>query len=139
MGDSVLTRNFSLGPKWIPGIIESVTGPVSYKVMLGDGRVVRRHVDQIHVQHPTPDKSTERQQTDPTQLSQAETILDVEEVVLSEEMEESTATEVAGQPVAAGQSETEKGTVTVSNATPVRRQSKRETKLPSHLKDFKLK
>lgn len=40
-GDLVLTQNFSLGPKWIPIIIESVTGPVSYKVMLGDGRVVR--------------------------------------------------------------------------------------------------
>ena len=36
-GDSVLTHNFSLGPKWILEIIESVTGPVSYKVMLGDG------------------------------------------------------------------------------------------------------
>ncbi|KAK9533379.1 hypothetical protein VZT92_008501 [Zoarces viviparus] len=39
-GDSVLTLNFSLGPKWIQGIMESVTGPVSYKVMYGDGRVV---------------------------------------------------------------------------------------------------
>nr|XP_033960387.1 uncharacterized protein K02A2.6-like [Pseudochaenichthys georgianus] len=55
-GDSVLTRNFSFGPKWIPGIIESVTGPVSYTVMLGDGRVVRRHVDQIHAHHQRPEK-----------------------------------------------------------------------------------
>ncbi|KAG1927827.1 K02A2.6-like [Pimephales promelas] len=48
VGYPVLVRNFSYGPKWIPGNIETVTGPVSYKVMLGDGRVVRRHVDQIH-------------------------------------------------------------------------------------------
>lgn len=47
VGDSVITRNFSHGPKWIPGSITKVTGPVSYKVMLGDGTVVRRHVDQI--------------------------------------------------------------------------------------------
>lgn len=43
----MITRNFSHGPKWIPGFITKITGPVSYKVMLGDGSIVRRHVDQI--------------------------------------------------------------------------------------------
>ncbi len=70
-GDSVLTQNFSLGPKWIPGIIESVTGPVSYKVMLGDGRVVRRHVDQIHTRHQRPQECNNNQQAAAIQLSQA--------------------------------------------------------------------
>ncbi|XP_039511288.1 uncharacterized protein K02A2.6-like [Pimephales promelas] len=46
-GDAVITRNFSHGPKWIPGFIIKRTGPVSYKVMLGGGSMVRRHVDQI--------------------------------------------------------------------------------------------
>lgn len=46
-GDAVITRNFSHGPKWIPGIITTITGPVSYKVRLGGGIIVRRHVDQI--------------------------------------------------------------------------------------------
>ena len=46
--DPVLTRNFGPGPRWIPGHVETATGPVSYKVRLADGRVVRRHVDQIH-------------------------------------------------------------------------------------------
>ncbi|KAJ8248044.1 hypothetical protein GJAV_G00237580 [Gymnothorax javanicus] len=46
-GDAVITKNFSHGPKWIPGVITKITGPVSYKVMLGDGNIVRRHVDQI--------------------------------------------------------------------------------------------
>ena len=44
-----------------------------------------------------------------------------------------------GEPVAitaVGNSETEQRTET--NATPLRRQSKRETKLPSYLKDFQL-
>lgn len=42
VGDAVLTRNFSFSPKLILGLIVSVTGPVSYKVRLGDGSVVRR-------------------------------------------------------------------------------------------------
>lgn len=44
-GDTVITRNFSHGPKWIPGVITKIIG--SYKVMLGDGNIVRRHVNQI--------------------------------------------------------------------------------------------
>ena len=71
-GDSVLTQNFSLGPKWILGIVESVTGPVSYKVMLGGGRVVRRHVDQIHTHHQRPEKCNGNQQAACIQLSQAD-------------------------------------------------------------------
>ncbi len=47
VGDAVLTRNFSYGPKWIPGFIAKVTGPLSYQAMFGDGKTVRRHVDQI--------------------------------------------------------------------------------------------
>lgn len=134
-GDSVLTQNFSLGPKWIPALIESVTGPVSYKVMLDDGRVVRRHVDQIHMYHQRPDENNKSPQTVYIQPSQAhqrdEAWLEAEEVVLSEDkLEEPAATE------AVGNSETELRTET--NQTPLRRQSRREPKLPSYLKDFKL-
>lgn len=134
-GDSVLTQNFSLGPKWILGIIESVTGPVSYKVMLGDGRVVRRHVDQIHIHHQRPEKCNSNQQASSLQPSQAdeknEAWLEAEEVVLSgDKLEEPAAIE------AVGSSETEQRTVT--NTTPVRRQSKREIKFASYLKDFQL-
>lgn len=134
-GDSVLTQNFSLGPKWIPGLIESVTGPVSYKVMLGDGRVVRRHVDQIHMYHQRPEENNKTPQTVSIQPGQAdqrdEAWLEAEEVVLREDkVEEPAATE------AVGNSETELRTET--NKTPLRRQSRREPKLPSYLKDFKL-
>lgn len=38
-GDTILTKNFGHGPNAIPGVIEAVTGPVSYRVILGDGRV----------------------------------------------------------------------------------------------------
>lgn len=44
------------GPEWILGILKPATGPVSYKVMLGDGTVVRGHVDEIHAHHHGPEK-----------------------------------------------------------------------------------
>ncbi|XP_043917844.1 uncharacterized protein K02A2.6-like [Protopterus annectens] len=46
-GDAVMTRNFSYGPKWIPGFIVKSTGPLSYQVRLNGDLLVRRHVDQI--------------------------------------------------------------------------------------------
>lgn len=60
VGDPVLIRNFSYGPKWIPGYIDTVTGPLSYKVILGDGNVVRRHVDQIHSRQEGVDENREK-------------------------------------------------------------------------------
>eukprot|EP00079_Xenopus_tropicalis_P032197 XP_017945968.1 PREDICTED: uncharacterized protein LOC108645361 [Xenopus tropicalis] len=46
-GNSVYARNYAMGPKWIPAVIVEATGPVSYKVKIADGRVIRRHVDQL--------------------------------------------------------------------------------------------
>ncbi|KAI7802842.1 hypothetical protein IRJ41_020318 [Triplophysa rosa] len=37
-GDSVYVRNYSGGPKWIPAVVESCTGPLSYKTVLGQGQ-----------------------------------------------------------------------------------------------------
>ena len=49
LGDAVFVENFSNPPpKWIPGKITKVTGPLSYQVELQCGTVVRRHVDNIH-------------------------------------------------------------------------------------------
>ncbi|XP_075550768.1 uncharacterized protein LOC142584548 [Dermacentor variabilis] len=45
--DRVFVRNYLYGPKWLPGIVDSVTGPVSYLVVTKDGRRWRRHVDQL--------------------------------------------------------------------------------------------
>ncbi|KAL5509095.1 hypothetical protein EMCRGX_G004382 [Ephydatia muelleri] len=38
---------FSRGPKWLPGKVTSIRGPVSVTVELADGRSVRRHYDHI--------------------------------------------------------------------------------------------
>ena len=58
--DAVYARNYARGPQWLPGRVIVKTGPVSYKVELTDGRVWKRHVDQIRkryndVQDKTPD------------------------------------------------------------------------------------
>ena len=55
VGDPVLCRDF--GPaktKWISAMILKKTGRLSYKVILPDGRVWRRHVDQLILRHQKP-------------------------------------------------------------------------------------
>ena len=48
VGETVYVKNLPAGtPKWIPGVVEKVTGPLSYVVKLKDGRLVRRHVDHV--------------------------------------------------------------------------------------------
>lgn len=46
-GDSVLVGNYSYGPKWIPAVVQSSLGPVTYTVSLGSGQTMKRHVDQV--------------------------------------------------------------------------------------------
>ena len=47
--DPVMVKSFArLGPKWTPAAITECTGPVSYKCELEDGRIIKRHQDQIH-------------------------------------------------------------------------------------------
>lgn len=46
-GDCVYARNYSGGPKWLPGQVVQVEGSVLYQVKLDDGRVLRRHIDQL--------------------------------------------------------------------------------------------
>ena len=47
VGDAVFVRNYHHGDKWIPGTIQNRTGPVSFKVLLQDGRNRRCHQDQV--------------------------------------------------------------------------------------------
>ena len=48
VNDHVLVRNLpSSNPKWLPGVIVKVTGPLSYVVRLSDERIVHKHVDHI--------------------------------------------------------------------------------------------
>ena len=57
LGEQVLVQNFRGEPKWLDGTITEKTGPVSYKVLVGDQQW-KRHVDQMHqkrVNHPSRD------------------------------------------------------------------------------------
>ncbi|XP_031350553.1 uncharacterized protein K02A2.6-like [Photinus pyralis] len=57
--DPVFSRSFVPGPKWIPTTVVKPTGPLSYKVATPDGKVIRRHTDQIRkrVEVSFPDRS----------------------------------------------------------------------------------
>ena len=48
VGKSVLVENFRGQPKWLKATVTEKTGPVSLRVMLEDGEICRRHVDQMH-------------------------------------------------------------------------------------------
>ncbi|KAL1422140.1 hypothetical protein MTO96_022403 [Rhipicephalus appendiculatus] len=52
--DPVFARNYSQGPPWVPAVISRATGPISYEVVLPDGRVYRRHVDQLRHRSSSP-------------------------------------------------------------------------------------
>ena len=59
-GDKVFVRNYHQGDKWLPGMIQRKTGPVSFHVLLTDGRERRCHQDQIRlrtVEVQVPDRS----------------------------------------------------------------------------------
>ena len=45
--DQVLVKNFSWGPTWLRGVVESEVSSSIWEVRLEDGRLVRRHLDQI--------------------------------------------------------------------------------------------
>ena len=54
MDDLVYAENFSNPPpKWIPGKITKVTGPLSYQVELESGLVVHRRVNSLQSRKPT--------------------------------------------------------------------------------------
>ena len=40
-------EKFGKGPRWLPGILKDVNGPVSFTVELEDGHIIRRHSDHL--------------------------------------------------------------------------------------------
>ena len=88
-------KNFGTGQKWLEGKIAGCTGPVSFLVEMEDGKLVRRHQDQLRhrkestgspQEHVLPvedlDISTraEEQPPDPTELTPTESQSVVEPV-----------------------------------------------------------
>lgn len=57
VGEKVYVESFStLSNRWIEGEITESSGPVSYKIKLNSGKIIRRHIDHIRVGKPhTPE------------------------------------------------------------------------------------
>ena len=47
MGDTVMARNYRKGPKWLPGVVAEVKGPVSYLIQMKGGTLWQRHINQL--------------------------------------------------------------------------------------------
>ena len=47
VSDLVFARNYGVGAQWVAATVVGVDGPVSYAVRLDDGRIWRRHIDQL--------------------------------------------------------------------------------------------
>ncbi|KAK9395532.1 macrophage mannose receptor 1-like [Crotalus adamanteus] len=57
VGAPVWTRNYGPGDLWVPAVVCKVTGPLSYEVSLDDGRVLRRHIDQLRTRLDLPSET----------------------------------------------------------------------------------
>ena len=55
-------QNFGTGQKWIPAVVQEVTGSVSFLVKLQDGRLIRRHQD--HLRRRVSDNEAEKTVSD---------------------------------------------------------------------------
>ena len=62
VGEEVYVQSFNNTNHWIPGSIVAKTGPVSYKISLASGAVIKRHVDHVKARYS-------RHQSSPAQPS----------------------------------------------------------------------
>ena len=61
VGALVYAKNFSSNtPKWLPGAVVRITGPLSYQVELDSGQVVRRHIDAVRSRRQAPEAEPEQ-------------------------------------------------------------------------------
>ncbi|XP_058023860.1 uncharacterized protein K02A2.6-like [Ahaetulla prasina] len=58
--DLVYAQNFGDVPQWLPGHIIQLSGPYSYRVLLEDGRIWRRHINQLRRRLPTGEDDLQR-------------------------------------------------------------------------------
>ena len=52
IGDPVFCRNYAGSPYWVPGTLEERLGPLTFTARLTDGRVWKRHADQLLSRRP---------------------------------------------------------------------------------------
>lgn len=66
-GAAVLARDYSGTDKWVSGIVLQRLGPITYSVEISNGRIVKRHIDQLK---PRVEAKT------PSDVSENSTVLD---------------------------------------------------------------
>ena len=67
IGTSVMVKDFRHSQQWIPGTIVQNLGPLTYQVDVGDGQLLKRHIDHLaQRQVPTAKTSTTSDSTDAT-------------------------------------------------------------------------
>lgn len=135
-GDEVYTRNYSHGPRWIPAVVVDNTGPVSYTVQTGDGRVIRRHVDQMRKRHTIGGSETRMSDwtEEPTSFPVSGTALEAlpaDSNVPTSVREEVSASETVQAHPSVGEKK-QRG----ADPLPVLRRSERTKQTPTYLKDF---
>ena len=59
VGDPMYAANFTGKPQWLSCIITEKTGPVSFRIRLLDGRMMRRHMDHIRWRWDALEQSVE--------------------------------------------------------------------------------
>ncbi len=127
VGDSVYVWNYSGGPKWIPVVVESCTGPLSYKTALAQGQTVKKHVDQIRAR--STDEMLETVLPTENELDGGTSALSTADVADASADKEISALEKGRlQKLTAVEKETTKPT------NP--RKSAKERRSPAHLKDY---
>ena len=67
-GDSAWALNFQGKPKWVPTVIESQLGPLTFTVRLSDGRLWKRHQDHLRERRPDETESVGAAQPRPEVL-----------------------------------------------------------------------
>ena len=67
IGTSVMFKDFCHSQQWIPGTIVQNLGPLTYQVDVGDGQLLKRHIDHLaQRQVPTAETTTTSDSTDAT-------------------------------------------------------------------------
>ena len=107
-GDFVFVKDYRVsGPKWIPAQVLSPTGPLSYSILLSDGRTLRRHVDDIRHRCSTDDNqdmgllmtpgASDYENLNEEELINEESTVNRDDTVNNEENEEPSTHEVDTQ------------------------------------------
>ena len=73
-GGKVFIKDTSSSKEWDSGVVIEVNGPVTYKVKLQDGRILRRHIDHIR-KRQSPDPEQEEPESEPELNTNASTTI----------------------------------------------------------------